>query len=117
MTPADRQELQGVLGAAATRARGRGCPPGTTRVTTRCGAESRSYCEPVRGIGDAASDLRAMPLPGALERYLATGAPMSVWRRDLGAATAQIPRWVYGVGAALAVVFGARAYTRWRDAK
>lgn len=67
------------------------------------------------GLGDAASDLRSLPLPGALERYLATGAPMPAWRRDLGAATAQIPRWVYGAGAVLAILLAAKAYKTWRD--
>lgn len=67
------------------------------------------------GLGDAASDLKQLPLPGPLERYLATGAPMGTFRRDLGAATAQIPRLVYGLGAVLAVLFGAKAYKRWRD--
>jgi len=70
-----------------------------------------------RGMGDAASDLRALPLPGSLERYLATGAPMPSYKRDLGAATAQIPRWGYGLGAVLAILLGAKAYTRWRDAR
>ena len=67
------------------------------------------------GLGDAASDLRSLPLPGALERYVVTGAPMSSLRRDLGAATAQIPRWVYSAGAVLAILLAAKAYKTWRD--
>ena len=74
-----------------------------------------SGCRDTAGFGDAASDLRALPLPGSLERYLATGAPMSTIRRDLGAATAQIPRWAYGALAGVAILLGAKAYTRWRD--
>jgi len=70
-----------------------------------------------RGVGDAGSDLRALPLPPALERYLQTGAPMSTLRRDLGAATAQIPRWGYGILALVAFLLSGSAYRRWRDAK
>jgi hypothetical protein len=70
-----------------------------------------------KGMGDATSDLRALPLPPALERYLQTGAPMSTIRRDLGAATAQIPRWGFGVLAAVAFLLAGSAYRRWRDAR
>jgi len=68
-------------------------------------------------MGDAASDLRSMPLPGSLERYLATGAPMPAWKRGLGAMAAQVPRVGYGVGALRAFFFASRAYQRWRDEK
>ncbi len=68
-------------------------------------------------LGDAGSDLRALPLPPALERYLQTGAPMSTLRRDFGAATAQVPRWGYGVLALVAFLLAGSAYRRWRDAK
>jgi len=90
MHPSERQELHGVLGAAARRARR-------------------------RGMGDAASDLRSLPLPGSLERYVVTGAPMSSLKRDLGAISAQIPRWVYGGSAVLAILLAAKAYKSWRD--
>lgn len=70
-----------------------------------------------RGMGDAGSDLRSMPLPPALERYLQTGAPMSTFRRDLGAATAQVPRWGYALLALGAFLIAGSAYRRWRDAK
>ena len=70
-----------------------------------------------QAMGDAGSDLRALPLPPALERYLQTGAPMSTLRRDLGAATAQIPRWGYGLLALAAFLLAGSAYRRWRDAK
>jgi hypothetical protein len=69
----------------------------------------------LRGLGTTASELRALPLPGPLERYIVTGAPMSAWKRDLGAMSAQVPRYVYGIGAALAIFFASRAYKRWRD--
>lgn len=68
-------------------------------------------------MGDAASDLRSMPLTGSLERYLATGAPMPAWKRDLGAMSAQVPRYVYGGAALLALFLASRAYKRWRDEK
>lgn len=93
MTPADRSELEGFL-------RGRAQKLG------RMGS-----------LGDARSDLNAMPLPGALARYLTTGAPMPTWKRDLGAMSAQVPRLVYGALAAASLFFASRAYRRWRDAK
>ena len=75
----------------------------------------RAGCKSCSGLGDAATDLRALPLPGTLGRYLATGAPMPAWKRDLGAMTAQVPRYVYGIGAALAILLASRSYKRWRD--
>lgn len=46
--------------------------------------------------------------PVAFRRYLEAGAPMPTWRRDLGAATNQIPRWAWGLMAvgALALAYG-----------
>jgi len=92
---------------------------GDPRAPVRCVPNPAGARTPrpgkLAGLGDAASDLRALPLPGALERYLATGAPMSTVRRDFGAATAQIPRLGYAALAALALLLAGAAYRRWRD--
>ena len=93
MHPAETEELKDLL-------------TGRARKLGRLGA-----------LGDARSDLNAMPLPGALARYLTTGAPMPSWKRDLGAMTAQVPRWAYGVLAGASIFFAGKAYRRWRDGK
>lgn len=51
------------------------------------------------------------PLPDPLRVYLATGAPMSTIRRDLGSAMAQVPRVAWGIGAAIA---GYMTYKAWK---
>lgn len=49
-------------------------------------------------------------LPVAFRRYVETGVPMASWRRDLGAATNQVPRWAWGL---IAVGALALAYRSW----
>lgn len=97
MTPAEREEIRVVLGERAARVRAR-----------RAAAS---------GFGAAPADLNSMPLPPALDRFLKTGAPMSSFRRDLGAATAQVPWWAYGVGGLVAFYMGYKAYKRHAEAK
>jgi hypothetical protein len=48
--------------------------------------------------------------PAALRRYLEAGAPMPTWRRDLGAATNQIPRWAWGLMAVGALALAYRGF-------
>jgi len=111
------------------------CPPGMISVVLGwCGSNKRLYgcvtdaefeacgkrivravVEGQSGLGLTPAELSQLPVPGAMSRYLATGAPMPGWKRDLGAATAQVPRWLYGVGALGALYFASRAYRKWRD--
>lgn len=51
-------------------------------------------------------------LPVAFRRYVEAGVPMPSWRRDLGAATSQIPRWVWGLCAVGALALAYRALPR-----
>ena len=94
------------------------CPgePGFKRAVGAVLARARPH-RVRRPLGDASGDLRKLPLPPELERYLASGVPMASWRRDLGAVSAQVPRWVYGALAALSVLVAAKAYRNWRDAQ
>lgn len=66
------------------------------------------------GLGGVAhvpeSELRLMP--PAVQRYLRFGEPVGTVRRDLGAASAQVPRWGWGLGAAAALLLTYRAYKR-----
>ena len=48
--------------------------------------------------------------PVAFRRYLEAGAPMPSWRRDLGAATNQIPRWAWGLMAVGALALAYRGF-------
>lgn len=41
-------------------------------------------------------------LPPKFQRYVRSGEPMGTFRRDLGVASAQVPRLVWGIGGALA---------------
>ena len=119
MTPAARREISGILRDRAARIRANrrriGSPLQMFPELDNCGYDPGPRAQ--SGLGDAASELRAMPLPGALERYLATGAPMPSFRRDLGAMSAQVPRLVYGGAALLAIVLAAKSYRKWRDTK
>lgn len=64
------------------------------------------------GLGAAPPNVASAPV--AFRRYLDAGAPMPAWRRDLGAATNQIPRWAW---MALAVGALALAYRGFKAAK
>ena len=59
-------------------------------------------------------DVKKMPLPEEMERYISIGQPMSTWRRDLGSAMGQVPRLVYGAGIALSLFMARRAYKRFK---
>lgn len=92
------------------------CPgdPGFRQAVSSGLAATHTRLRERRAVGDAASDLKALPLPVALERYLVSGVPMSTWKRDLGSATAQVPRVVYGALAAVAFLVAAKSYRNWR---
>jgi hypothetical protein len=49
-------------------------------------------------------------LPPKVQRYVRAGEPVGTVRRDLAAASAQVPRWVWGIGAALALYLAYRSY-------
>ena len=59
-------------------------------------------------------DVKKQPLPEEMERYINIGQPMSTWRRDLGSAFAQVPRYVYGAGIVLSLFMAHRAHKRWK---
>jgi hypothetical protein len=48
--------------------------------------------------------------PPAFRRFVDAGAPMPTWRRDLGAATSQIPRWAWALLAAGALGLAYRGF-------
>ncbi len=51
-------------------------------------------------------------LPPKVQRYVRFGEPVGTIRRDLAASSAQVPRWVWGLGAAVALVLAYRSYKR-----
>ena len=55
--------------------------------------------------------------PPAFRRYLDAGAPMPTWRRDLGAATNQIPQWAWGLMAVAALALAYRGFKAHKASK
>jgi hypothetical protein len=98
-----RRELAGI-GSPRRPTRPRGPKPQV--VTALPPADWTSMKRPMAGAPTG-------PLPEGLEAYVRTGAPMSSIKRDLGAAMAQVPRVVWGLGA---VVAGYVAYKAWKAA-
>jgi len=60
-------------------------------------------------------ELRLMP--PKVQRYLRSGEPVGTVRRDLGAASAQVPRLVWGAGAAGALVLAYYSYRKHKRAE
>lgn len=61
------------------------------------------------------SELRIMP--PKVQRYIRSGEPVGTFRRDMGAASAQIPRLVWGLGGAAALALGYFSYKRHKKAQ
>lgn len=61
------------------------------------------------GLGASPAQNRAL-FPEALRRYVETGEPMPAWRRDLAAASAQVPRWTWMVGAGVMLTIAYMSY-------
>lgn len=61
-----------------------------------------------------AIDVKTLPLPEPMERYVSIGQPMSSWRRDFGSAFSQVPRLVYGAGIVVSLFMARRAYKRFK---
>lgn len=53
-------------------------------------------------------------LPPDFARFLATGAPMPAWKRDLGSAANQVPYWLYGLIGLVGVASAYKMYKQWK---
>lgn len=71
------------------------------------------------GLGAAAqvSDAELAAMPDEVRRYLVTGEPMGTLRRDLGAASAQIPRWTWAILMVGGGYMTYRSYQAWKKAR
>ena len=61
--------------------------------------------------------LLALPLPAAFQRFVTTGEPMPSWKRDLGGASAQVPRLAWGGAAVVLAGLGYWSYRSWKKKK
>lgn len=66
------------------------------------------------GLG-ATPNITAAPV--AFRRFVETGAPMSTWRRDLGSASNQVPRWAWLVLGAGALALAYRGFKNAKSSK
>ena len=56
-------------------------------------------------------------LPPKFQRYVRSGEPMGSFLRDMGTASAQVPRWIWGVGAAVALGMTYWSYKKFKKSK
>lgn len=69
------------------------------------------------GLGDTMPQQTIARLPPELQRYVVSGEPMGTFRRDLSAASSQVPRWAYAILMVGTGYMGYRSYKAWKKAR
>lgn len=71
----------------------------------------------LQGLGALQAGLDQRQLPEKFRRYVVSGEKMGTFRRDLGSALNQVPRWLYGVLAVGGFGLAYLSYRRWKGGR